>query len=140
MISKSCTYAIRALIYLAKGDSTKFTSIRELSNELEISFHFLAKILHALAQKGILLSEKGPKGGLKLLIPPEQLTIKEIIIAVDGNKLFEKCMLGFEECSDAEPCALHDIWCKLRKELDHNIMFLNLSVLTNKINLMNSKI
>ena len=133
MISKTCTYAIRALIYLAKGDSNSFVSIRELSSKLDISFHFLAKILQALAQKEILLSEKGPKGGLKLLIPPEQLTIKEIIIAVDGDKLFKKCMLGFEECSDAEPCALHDIWKKLRTELNQNIQNLSLTFLANKI-------
>ncbi|MCA9732638.1 Rrf2 family transcriptional regulator [candidate division KSB1 bacterium] len=137
MISKSCTYAIRALIYLAKSESKGFVSIRELSNELDISFHFLAKILQALAQKGILLSEKGPKGGLKLLVPPERLTIKEIIIAVDGNKLFEKCMLGFDECSDAEPCALHDIWIKLRTELNRNIQNLSLTFLTKKINSSN---
>jgi len=115
--SKSCIYAIRAAIYLAVNSEREFIPIKEVANELNISFHFLTKILQTLSQSGIIESVKGPKGGATLKDPANQITVYRIITAIDGEKFFESCVLNLPGCKDDNPCSLHSIWADTRKKL-----------------------
>lgn len=110
MLSKSCVYGLRAAIYVALVKKDNFVSIREISSKLDISFYFLTKILQILTQKNIMISFKGPKGGIKLARPAEQISLMEVVLALDGQKLFEQCILGLPGCGILNPCPLHEEW------------------------------
>ena len=118
MLSNSCRYGIRAVIYLASQPhaATK-TGIKQISADLGLPTPFLAKILQELAHKGILLSTKGPRGGFGLAKPSNQITMLEIVEAVAGTAFTNGCVLGFMECTVATPCAMHDQWSGIRERI-----------------------
>ncbi|MEX0648852.1 MAG: Rrf2 family transcriptional regulator [Balneolaceae bacterium] len=114
LLSKSCVYGLRASLYLASRGSEEYVPIRTLSDKLEISFHFLTKILQQLTAEGLLESFKGPNGGVRLTRPGNEVPIIEVVIAIDGPGLFTDCALGLPGCGHAKPCPLHDKWADTR--------------------------
>jgi Rrf2 family iron-sulfur cluster assembly transcriptional regulator len=114
IFSRQCEYALQAVSYLALQPAGKKTSIRELTRKLKIPYHFLAKILQNLTYKKLLVSQKGPSGGFALALPTDKITLFHIVEAIDGSGFANKCVMGFSECSDKSPCAVHKHWVKMR--------------------------
>ncbi|MBK7407415.1 MAG: Rrf2 family transcriptional regulator [Saprospirales bacterium] len=113
--SAETVYALRALLYLAgRRDGESYLSIRKISEELEISFHFLTKILQMLTQEGILTSSRGPAGGVRFFREPDKVSVIEVIHLFEGNDYFTTCMMGLPGCSDKAPCPVHDLWKEVR--------------------------
>ena len=115
LLSKSCEYGIRAALYVALQTGQRdFVPIRQIADDLGISFHFLTKILQQLTSKNLMVSFRGPKGGIALARPASEITLMELVVAIDGPGLFEQCVLGLPDCSDEKPCPLHQQWSELR--------------------------
>lgn len=114
MLSKRCTYGLRAILFLAAQEQEGYVSIRHISESLAIPYPFLAKILQALTQQGLLHSLRGPHGGVTLAQPPGTLTLKNVIEAIDGPALFEICVLGLPGCGTQKACPLHEQWKEVR--------------------------
>lgn len=111
VISKSGEYGLRALMYMvAHRDKGEFVNIRHMADHLDISFHFLTKILQDLTQKGFLHSYRGPNGGIAFLRQPENILLAEVVRALEGEDFFDKCLLGLPGCGQLAPCPLHHIW------------------------------
>lgn len=112
ILSNTCQYAIRASIYLALngGDKEKI-GIKKIADELDIPAPFLSKILQNLVKDKILSSTKGPHGGFGLAKNPHDISMLEIIQVIDGNGLFEDCLIGLRSCKekghDVVPCPMH---------------------------------
>jgi Rrf2 family protein len=104
-------------MYLALKPEGERTSIKELTRKINIPYHFLAKILQDLTYKGLLISQKGPTGGFALAKPAKDVTLFQIVEAIDGTDVTSKCVLGFPECSGKNPCAVHEKWTGLRDEI-----------------------
>lgn len=114
LLSKSCVYALRGSLYLASKPKGEFVPIRKMSDKLEISFHFLTKILQQLTAEKILESFKGPNGGVRLSRPGSEVKLMDIVIAIDGPQLLTECALGLPGCGIKNPCPLHDKWAETR--------------------------
>lgn len=118
LLSRSCVYGLRAVILMAmRGEAGAYLPIRVIADELEISFHFLTKILQSLTEAGLLKSYRGPSGGVALVRPAGEITLLDIVRSLDGEALFRGCALGLAQCSDASPCPLHEAWCRRREDL-----------------------
>lgn len=117
LLSRACEYGIQAVLYLAKHREAPYISIKEIAERNNISFHFLGKILQTLTQKGLLISYKGPKGGVQLAKSPAKITVLQVVEAIDGLDFFQKCVIGMPACGDEAPCALHTKWGKIRQEI-----------------------
>jgi Rrf2 family protein len=117
LLSKSCEYGIRATLYLATLRENSYVSIRDISDELNISFHFLTKIFQQLTQAGLLRSLRGPRGGIALARPANQITLLDLVRAIDGDGLFTQCVLGLPGCGEEKPCPLHRDWTVEREHL-----------------------
>lgn len=117
IFSRQCEYALQAVLYLALRPKGEMTSIRELTNKLEIPYHFVAKILQDLTRKKLLTSHKGPSGGFALGMSAKEITIFKIIEAIDGDGFLHNCVLGFPNCSGDKPCAVHDQWGDIRNRI-----------------------
>ncbi len=118
LFSKGCTYGIRASILIAHKEShekRRFIPLHELADELGLSFHFLTKIMQILTESGIMKSFRGPKGGIGLARPANQISLIEIVDAIDGMSIFDRCILGLPGCGDKKPCPLHKGWAKRRE-------------------------
>lgn len=114
VLSKACTYGLLASFYVAKESGKGYVSIREMSDDLNISFHFLTKILQKLTASGLMHSHKGPKGGVSLTREPRLISLKEIILTIDGDAVFTQCVLGLPGCGHQKPCPIHHEWGPVR--------------------------
>ncbi len=118
LLSKACIYGVRASLYMALVyHKDSYISIRDMSQKLDISFHFLTKILQQITQAGLMHSYKGPNGGINLSKNPREITIIEIIDAIDGLDVFTECVIGLPGCGKNKPCPLHEKWAIARQEL-----------------------
>lgn len=117
LLSKSCVYGLRASIYLATKDNSEFVPIKKMSETIEISHHFLTKILQQLTAQGLLVSYKGPNGGVRLKKPASEITLMDVVLAIDGPDLLTECALGLPGCGHQNPCPLHDKWATTRDSI-----------------------
>lgn len=109
MISKTCGYAIRGVIFLATDENRNSkVGIQEIAEKLKLPQHFMGKILQELVRKEILMSTKGPHGGFYVNDSILDLSIIRIVEAIDGLAVLKKCFLGRDECSSENPCPMHD--------------------------------
>lgn len=125
MLSCSCKYGIRAVVFIAtrQKDSAR-VGLKMIGEELKIPKPYLAKILQALSKKKILSSSKGPHGGFSIHPSSPSLTLMDIVRAIDGEDFFGSCFMTGEKCNFDEPdkgfCLLHN---DLRKEKDRLTKF-----------------
>jgi len=118
IFSRQCEYALQAVSYLAmKFSSGQMTSIKEISKELNIPYHFAGKILQKLARKGLLISQKGISGGFKLATKPDRITMYDVVEAMDGTEFLLKCVMGFTKCSSETMCSIHPEWLDIRDKI-----------------------
>jgi Rrf2 family iron-sulfur cluster assembly transcriptional regulator len=117
IFSRQCEYALQAVLFLALNSDGKMISIRDLTKRLDIPYHFVAKILQDLTRKGLLTSHKGPSGGFSLSMPAKEITLLDIVNAIDGPGFLNNCVFGFPDCSGDKPCAAHDQWAKIRESI-----------------------
>lgn len=117
ILSKSCVYGLRASVYLASKKEDHFITIKKLSDDLNISFHFLTKVLQQLTKDEILESYKGPNGGVKLAKPAHSVTFLDVVISIDGKYMLSDCLLALPACGELNPCPLHDEWHQLKENL-----------------------
>lgn len=140
ILSKSCIYGVQSAIYVAAHDADGYVSINQIATELQISFHFLTKVLQQLTQEGIMVSYRGPRGGIALAKPSDQISLYDLISAIDGTAIFTECLLGLPGCGVAEPCPAHDHWTKLRVELTGIAKRLSLRDLGDKASELNVRL
>lgn len=117
LLSKSCVYGLRASLYLASRTDGEYVPIKKMSDKLEISFHFLTKILQQLTAEGIMESFKGPNGGIRLNKNGNDVRLMDIVLAIDGPQLLTECALGLPGCGTKNPCPLHDKWAATRDSI-----------------------
>ena len=122
MLSNTCKYAIRALIYLGKNseDGSRI-GIKKISADLMIPTPFLGKILQNRVKQKILVSTKGPNGGFGLGKKTEEISLYDIVKIVDGEDFFKNCLIGLNPCAthaiDNKPCPVHKRFGSIRQEL-----------------------
>lgn len=122
MLSNTCKYAVRALIYLGKysTEGSKI-GIKKISSDLLIPTPFLGKILQNLVRQKILVSTKGPNGGFGLGRKIEDISLYDIVRIVDGDDFFNNCLIGMQPCSTHEnnekPCPVHGRFGPIRAQL-----------------------
>jgi len=117
IFSRQCEYALQAVVYLALKKEGERISIKDLAKRLDIPYHFLGKILQGLTRKGFLTSVKGPHGGFALAMPAEEITLFQIVEAIDGAGFSQNCVMGFPDCSGKNPCAVHETWSGVRERI-----------------------
>jgi Rrf2 family protein len=128
MISRRCTYGLQSLVYLTEKRAVEaFVPVREISGELSIPSSYLAKILADLAARHFVSSRKGPRGGVMLRSDPDRLTVRDVIVAIDGPALFENCVLGLPDCGRLTPCPMHAGWTDIRHDLSDGFAALSIA-------------
>lgn len=137
MFSKSCEYGIKAILFIAQRSQLgERVSLKEIASATNSPMAFTAKILQVLVKANLINSTKGPKGGFdidKARLP--KISVKQIVIAIDGNRLFEGCALGLNSCSSEKPCPMHNQFEELRKQLNETLASSNLLNVAMDLNL-----
>ncbi len=117
LLTKSCQYAIQAVLFLATQPKNSPVLQRDIAESLDIPNHFLGKILQLLVRNNLVTSQKGISGGFSLKLQPEEISLFHIAEIVDGEKFLDGCLIGFPNCSDENPCPLHADWKNTKSEI-----------------------
>ncbi len=121
MLSNTCKYAIRSVLYLAvNSDDDKKFGIKQISKDLNLPSPFLGKILQGLVKHKFLASTKGPNGGFCLGKSAEQISLMDVVKATDGLDVFYDCFLGLNLCDDRKcesACPVHGKSKVIRKDM-----------------------
>jgi Rrf2 family iron-sulfur cluster assembly transcriptional regulator len=111
------------MIFIASLNTEEPILAKQIAGALSIPREFLNKVMQILVKAGFLHSIKGPAGGFVLAKDPKEITIFDIIKAIDGTDWFDTCILRVGPCDSQNPCALHDYWVKIKNQiralLDH---------------------
>lgn len=135
MFSKACEYGIRAVIYIwSQNNKGKKLGIKDISKEIDGPEFFTAKILQSLAKQGIISSAKGPNGGFYIEKEQENLTLIDLVIAIDGDQIFTGCGLGLKQCSEESPCPIHNDFKRIRDQLGQMLRNKKIADLASEIN------
>lgn len=134
MFSTSCHYGLQAMLYIALHSSEdENISLNEIADKQDIPKHFLSKILQMLVKHKLLVSMKGPTGGFRLSRPADQITLIEVIDAIDGLDIFNQCGIGFKRCDDDHPCPIHHDYKKIKNRIRHLFESKSLLELTEEV-------
>ena len=117
ILHKAGEYAIQISLHLAMEGEGRYVPIRDLADRGRAPYHFLGKICQRMCQGGILRSSKGPRGGVALARPPREITLLQVLEAIDGLAGFDRCVLGLEPCSNERPCPVHPRWASIKEDI-----------------------
>ncbi|MFL1011050.1 RrF2 family transcriptional regulator [Flavisericum labens] len=121
MFSKACEYGIKASIFIAINSyENRRVSPKEIAKEIDSPQAFTAKILQALVKHDIVNSLKGAYGGFEIdKNRIANVTLAQIVKAIDGDSIYNGCGLGLHKCDEAHPCPVHDKFKSVREELKY---------------------
>lgn len=118
LLSKSAEYALRASIYIvAASQHGHKCGLKEIAEAIDSPVFFTAKILQELTRKKLISSFKGPNGGFYVDPLAPDISMRDLVEAIDGGDLFVSCGLGMKNCSDSDPCPLHDQYKPIRNQI-----------------------
>lgn len=116
-ITRETDYAIRCVLYLASR-TDRVIMVDEIAREMATPKSFLSKILQKLVRADIARSFRGVKGGFQLNREPRNITLLDVIEAVEGSIAMNKCVLDTSSCGFSGTCAVHPIWVRIRGEVN----------------------
>jgi Rrf2 family protein len=116
-LSQTVGYAVHALGYVANSEG-KLCLIRDIAQRTGIPKPYLAKITNQLSRKGVLAAKRGYRGGIFLARAPEDVSLLEIVQAIEGENWIGQCMLGLGDCAAQKVCPTHEFWQDLRKNVE----------------------
>ena len=115
MLSQAVGYAVSALGHIAAAGGAPVL-VKEIAQAAAIPAPYLAKIIHSLARRGIVNTQRGVGGGVTLARPPVDISLYDLCVALDDPVVRRVCMLGTAECSDERACPAHKFWTAHRSE------------------------
>jgi Rrf2 family transcriptional regulator, iron-sulfur cluster assembly transcription factor len=117
VLSKTSKYCLQALILIASLDQKECVLAKQIAGSLSIPKEYLNKVLRLLVKEKFLVSLKGPQGGFSLARPSHDITVYEIITVIDGTEFFDSCIIQPVTCDENKPCALHDYWHRILRQI-----------------------
>lgn len=119
--SKTSEYAFRILSHFAADEDRLYKS-DDLFEELDIPFRYLRRLLSKLAKGGLLLSIQGKHGGFKLAKPKSEISLLDIVNAVEEKRSTSECFFGFESCPLNNRCSMHDKWMSVQDNINEILL------------------
>jgi len=116
-ITKQADYALRAMMYLAKLPTNQKAATSQIAEEQAIPPSFLAKIISQLSIAGLIHTSRGARGGVSLAVTPENISVLDVVEAIDGPLALNECTLNPSICPMGDGCPLHSVWCEAQVEL-----------------------
>jgi Rrf2 family transcriptional regulator, iron-sulfur cluster assembly transcription factor len=117
MLNSSADHALRAVLFVARQPVETRCSAEHIAGAIGVPRNYLGKVLHTLSQVGVLESVRGPRGGFRLAVPAESLTLAEIVEPFQRLPERRACLLGNGACNPDSPCDSHERWQDMSDQL-----------------------
>jgi Rrf2 family transcriptional regulator, iron-sulfur cluster assembly transcription factor len=119
-ITREADYAIRCVLLLAACPERKLTA-RYIAVQMDLPLGFLAKILQRLSRAGIVRSERGARGGYLLARTNHDLSLFQVIDAIQGPSATNLCAVDPEACTRSAICPVHPVWVQMNREIEQRL-------------------
>lgn len=116
-ITRQADYALRAVLYLAQIEPNQRAATGKIAEQQLIPPSFLAKIISQLSVAGLISTSRGARGGVALARPPEEISVLEVVEAIDGPIMLNECTTNASACQFGDDCVLRPLWCETRADL-----------------------
>ena len=116
-LTRAGDYAIRGMLYLAEQPKGRVTTISEIADKKNIPKNFLSKVIQGLTKARLVSSVQGVHGGFLLGKPKDEITLRDIVEAVEGEIFLNQCLIHEGECPLDQTCQAHLIWQKAQRKL-----------------------
>ncbi len=117
-ITRQADYAVRAVHYLSQLEPDQRAATSHIAQEQHIPPSFLAKIVSQLSVAGLLQTSRGARGGVSLARPAGEISLLEVIEAIDGPILLNECVADRGgSCQFGEDCPMRPVWCEAQVDL-----------------------
>jgi Rrf2 family protein len=120
-LTKAGEYGIRLVLFLAKQEPGTLHSRREVAEAMDIPYQFLSKVANFLTKAGLVAVVQGSRGGYRLARPKEELTLLDVIQAVEGEIFLNDCLCGLNACGFQPGCPVHGVWARAQKGLKETL-------------------
>lgn len=112
-VTREADYAVRCVLYLARK-ANGITPVNEIAKAMHIPKSFSAKILQRLVKAGIVISGRGISGGFSLAKKPGNISILDVVKAIQGDSAINICAIDKKMCRLSSTCSVHPVWVELR--------------------------
>ena len=116
-ITRQADYAVRAVYHLSKLGPEQRAATSQIAQEQQIPPSFLAKIVSQLSVAGLLQTSRGARGGVSLARSPEEISLLEVVEAIDGPIRLNECAHSDGMCAFTDDCPLVPIWQDAQRDL-----------------------
>ena len=131
-ISKKGDYAIRGMVFLASQPPDRVVLVSEIALATDVPPLFLAKIFQQFGKLGLVRSFRGSGGGFQLGRRPEEITLCEIVEAVEGPIMPNRCVMSSGTCSRDRVCTVHPVWKKIQADVRETLGAVTLKDLSDR--------
>jgi Rrf2 family protein len=122
-------YGVRLMVALALNYGNGITLLRDVSRREGISEKYLGQIIIPLKNAGLVTSQRGSHGGYALAQPPEAVTVKDVVEAIEGKIAAVLCVNDPQACARATSCVATRVWKKLSEDIERSLSTFTLSAL-----------
>jgi Rrf2 family protein len=125
-------YGSRLMVDLALHYGAGPVLLKDIASRQEISEKYLGQMIKPLKSAGLISASRGAHGGYFLARPPDEITIAEVLFAVEDDLNLVECVANQSICSRNERCAIHDVWCDLSDEVKNTLNSITLLDLSDR--------
>jgi len=128
-ITRATEYAVRCILFLAVNGKGEVVGRKEIAKDMEIPGQFLGKIAQQLAKAGLIEIVQGAKGGYRLLVSPEKISLLNAVEAISGEIFLNDCIMRPASCRRSATCSVHCLWERARTQLRNTLGEVNFAKL-----------
>ena len=116
-LSTKGSYGLRAMIQLALRDEQAPVPLRDIAQEENLSLDYLEQLVISLRRAGLVRTTRGPRGGFQLARPPDQITARQIVEALEGSLTVRECVSDPASCNRSSSCAARELWERVSRAI-----------------------
>lgn len=116
-LTRKGEYAIRGIVYLASRPGDQVCLLSEIAAAVDVPQTFLAKIFQQFSKIGLVRSYRGTGGGFMLGRAAEKISLLEVVEAVEGPIIPNRCVTGEGECNRSSACNVHPVWVMVQSQV-----------------------
>jgi Rrf2 family transcriptional regulator, iron-sulfur cluster assembly transcription factor len=131
-LTRAGEYAIRCVLYLSAKGQDEAVSRREICEAMDVPHHFLGKIAQELSKAGLLVISQGARGGYRLGRPPAEISLLDVLEAVEGEIILNDCLAPGTPCDRSQVCSVHPVWAEARDKLRQTLSEVSFAALAAK--------
>ncbi len=115
--SRECEYAVRGMVALAGASPRQVLTLQEVAARDGLPPGFLSKIFQKLVRHGLIQSHRGVQRGYTLAHPAPEITLRQILEAIEGPDLLDRCVFSHRRCGEEGQCLIHPYWRRVRGDV-----------------------